>query len=99
MRITKFTHSCVRFERAGRVLVIDPGVWSEPGALIGADAVLVTHEHVDHIDVLRLAGLGVPVYAPTSATSSRKALTTRATRCSSPVHRCGRCSFPCRRPG
>jgi L-ascorbate metabolism protein UlaG (beta-lactamase superfamily) len=67
MRITKFTHSCVRLERAGRVLVIDPGVWSEPGALIGADAVLVTHEHVDHIDVLRLAGLGVPVYAPAEA--------------------------------
>jgi L-ascorbate metabolism protein UlaG (beta-lactamase superfamily) len=67
MRITKFTHSCVRFDRAGRVLVIDPGVWSEPGALVGADAVLVTHEHVDHVDVLRLAGLGVPVFAPAQA--------------------------------
>jgi L-ascorbate metabolism protein UlaG (beta-lactamase superfamily) len=67
MRITKFTHSCVRFEAAGRVLVIDPGIWSEPGALIGADAVLVTHEHVDHLDVLRLAGLGVPMYAPAEA--------------------------------
>jgi L-ascorbate metabolism protein UlaG (beta-lactamase superfamily) len=67
MRITKFTHSCVRLEDTGRVLVIDPGIWSEAGALIGADAVLVTHEHVDHIDVLRLAGLGVPVYAPAEA--------------------------------
>jgi hypothetical protein len=28
------------------VLVIDPGAWSEPQALIGADAVLVSHEHV-----------------------------------------------------
>lgn len=68
MRITKYTHSCVRLERDGRVLVIDPGVWSEPAALTGADAVLVTHEHADHIDVLRLAGLGVPVYAPADAT-------------------------------
>lgn len=67
MRITKYTHACVRLEREGRVLVIDPGVWSEPGALTGADAVLVTHEHADHIDVLRLAGLGVPVYAPADA--------------------------------
>jgi L-ascorbate metabolism protein UlaG (beta-lactamase superfamily) len=67
MRITKFTHSCVRFERSGRVLVVDPGIWSEPGALIGADAVLVTHEHVDHIDAFRLAGLGVPVFAPAGA--------------------------------
>ncbi|MGC4856986.1 hypothetical protein ACLQ24_27340 [Micromonospora sp. DT4] len=28
---------------------------------------LVTHEHTDHVDVLRLAGLGVPVYAPEGA--------------------------------
>lgn len=67
MRITKFTHACVRLEHEGRVVVIDPGVWSEPAALVGADAVLVTHEHADHIDVLRLAGLGVPVYAPADA--------------------------------
>ncbi|MFH8570957.1 MBL fold metallo-hydrolase [Streptomyces sp. NPDC017993] len=67
MRITKYTHACVRLEHEGRVLVIDPGTWSEPAALTGADAVLVTHEHTDHIDVLRLAGLGVPVYAPGEA--------------------------------
>src|SRR5689334_17986877 len=67
MRITKFTHACVRLEKAGRVLVVDPGMWSEAGGLLGADAVLVTHEHVDHVDPLRLAGLGVPVFAPEGA--------------------------------
>ncbi|WP_431954526.1 MBL fold metallo-hydrolase [Actinacidiphila sp. bgisy167] len=67
MRITKYTHACVRVEHEGRVLVIDPGEWSEPAALDGADAVLVTHEHSDHVDVLRLAGLGVPVHAPAGA--------------------------------
>jgi L-ascorbate metabolism protein UlaG (beta-lactamase superfamily) len=67
MRLTKYTHSCVRLEAGGRTLVVDPGIWSEPRALIGADAVLVTHEHVDHVDVLRLAGLGVPVFAPADA--------------------------------
>ncbi|SCG53369.1 MBL fold metallo-hydrolase [Micromonospora halophytica] len=67
MRITKYTHACVRIERDGRVLVVDPGTWSEPRALAGADAVLVTHEHTDHVDVLRLAGLGVPVFAPDDA--------------------------------
>ena len=67
MRITKYTHACIRLERDGRVLVIDPGTWSESAALTGADAVLVTHEHADHIDVERLAGLGVPVYAPAEA--------------------------------
>jgi len=67
MQLTKYTHACVRLEHEGRVLVIDPGEWSEPRALAGADAVLVTHEHADHIDVLRLRGLGVPVYAPADA--------------------------------
>jgi L-ascorbate metabolism protein UlaG (beta-lactamase superfamily) len=65
--ITKYTHACVRLEDHGNVLVIDPGTWTESAALIGANAVLVTHEHEDHIDVLRLAALGVPVYAPAGA--------------------------------
>jgi L-ascorbate metabolism protein UlaG (beta-lactamase superfamily) len=64
VRLIRYTHSCVRLEAGGRVLVIDPGVWSEPQALHGADAVLVTHLHSDHVDRLRLAGLDVPVYAP-----------------------------------
>ncbi|MFI5756088.1 MBL fold metallo-hydrolase [Streptomyces sp. NPDC051569] len=75
MRITKYTHACVRLEHHGRVLVVDPGTWSEPAALTGADAVLVTHEHADHVDVLRLAGLGVPVYAPAEANIPRLEVT------------------------
>ena len=67
MKLTRFTHSCVRVEQDGRVLVIDPGVWSEPRALRGADAVMVTHEHVDHVDVLRLLGAGLPVFGPAGA--------------------------------
>jgi len=66
-RIIRYTHSCVRIERDGAALVIDPGIWSEPSALRGADAVLITHEHSDHIDVPRLADLGAPVYAPADA--------------------------------
>ena len=50
MRITKFTHSCLRIEGAG-VLVVDPGELSERSSLAGADAVLLTHEHFDHISV------------------------------------------------
>jgi L-ascorbate metabolism protein UlaG (beta-lactamase superfamily) len=65
--LTRYTHSCVRLEHEGRVLVIDPGIWSEPRALRGADAVLVTHEHADHVDELRLRGSGLPVFAPAGA--------------------------------
>ena len=52
MKLTKYTHACVRLEKDSRVLVLDPGTFSETAeALAGADAVLVTHEHGDHIDV------------------------------------------------
>jgi L-ascorbate metabolism protein UlaG (beta-lactamase superfamily) len=51
MRLTKYGHSCVRIERDGAVLVIDPGEFSGREPLDGADAVLVTHEHPDHVDV------------------------------------------------
>ena len=55
MRVTKFSHSCVRIEGDGAVLVVDPGQFSERTALDGVDAVLVTHEHFDHLDVDALA--------------------------------------------
>lgn len=51
MLMTKFTHACVRLDKNGAVLVIDPGTFSEAAeALDGAMAVLITHEHADHLD-------------------------------------------------
>jgi L-ascorbate metabolism protein UlaG (beta-lactamase superfamily) len=52
MRLTKLGHACVRLDKGSGTLVIDPGgaAWSGPGALTGARAVLVTHEHPDHLD-------------------------------------------------
>lgn len=50
MRLTKLVHACVRLEKDQGALVIDPSAWAGPGALDGAGAVLVTHEHFDHFD-------------------------------------------------
>jgi L-ascorbate metabolism protein UlaG (beta-lactamase superfamily) len=54
MRLTNLGHACVRIEHDGRTMVIDPGGFSEPHAAVGADAVLITHEHPDHLDEARL---------------------------------------------
>jgi L-ascorbate metabolism protein UlaG (beta-lactamase superfamily) len=76
VRLRKYSHSCVRFEDGGRSLVIDPGGFSEAAdALAGADAVLITHEHVDHIDepALRAAAAahpGLPIWAPASVAAT-----------------------------
>ncbi|WP_329024709.1 MBL fold metallo-hydrolase [Streptomyces sp. NBC_00690] len=54
MELTKKKHACIRLEKDGAVLVIDPGAFSEQDAAEGADAVLITHEHPDHFDEGRL---------------------------------------------
>jgi L-ascorbate metabolism protein UlaG (beta-lactamase superfamily) len=54
MKLTKKGHACVRLEKDGRTLVIDPGTFSEEDAAVGAEAVLVTHEHLDHFNEDRL---------------------------------------------
>lgn len=52
MRIQKFTHACIRVEDGDHAIAIDPGSFSEIAeAIEGVSAILVTHEHADHIDV------------------------------------------------
>lgn len=57
MELIKHGHACVVFSDGDRRLVVDPGAFTEPSALDGATAVLITHEHADHFvpDRLRAA--------------------------------------------
>ena len=76
MELTKFTHSCVRLDDGDRTLVIDPGAFSEvEEALDGAQAVVVTHEHIDHLDVDRVRAAlqkdsRLRLFAPSSVTAT-----------------------------
>jgi L-ascorbate metabolism protein UlaG (beta-lactamase superfamily) len=61
MRLTKFGHSCIRVEHEGRTLVVDPGGFTAPEAVDGADAVVVTHQHPDHCDPTNLRRTDAPI--------------------------------------
>ena len=50
VQITHFRHSCVLLDTGSARLLIDPGAWSEGfESVTGLDAVLITHQHVDHL--------------------------------------------------
>jgi len=73
MELTKHEHACVAFEKEGASFVIDPGAFSPNAADIisGAEAVLLTHEHFDHVNEAAInaalaARPDLRVYAPAS---------------------------------
>lgn len=60
MQLTFHGHACVSLSLpdGGGTLVIDPGTFSDTAAaLTGAAAVLITHDHFDHVDVPTLVEL------------------------------------------
>jgi L-ascorbate metabolism protein UlaG (beta-lactamase superfamily) len=73
VKLTKHEHACVTFEKDGASFVIDPGIFSPNAAdiIAGASAVLITHEHFDHVSEVPLnealaTDADLRVYAPAS---------------------------------
>lgn len=58
MRLTKYEHACVLVEDEGARILIDPGTYSSGfETLTSLNAVLITHQHPDHVDHERLESL------------------------------------------
>ena len=58
MRLTKYGHSCLLVEEGPARILLDPGTLSGGfEELEGLTAVLVTHQHADHLDLQRLRRL------------------------------------------
>jgi L-ascorbate metabolism protein UlaG (beta-lactamase superfamily) len=58
MQITHLGHSCLLLEYDATRVLVDPGVFSSDFDFVeGLDAVFVTHQHPDHLDLERLPAL------------------------------------------
>ncbi|MCR2826112.1 MBL fold metallo-hydrolase [Microbacterium sp. zg.Y909] len=70
MRVTKHEHACLRLERDGKTIIIDPGSFTLPLTDVkNLVAIVLTHEHPDHwtpdhLDRLTALAPKVPIFAP-----------------------------------
>lgn len=51
MKVTKYGHACLLIEEGAAKILIDPGIWNPTPEVSGVGALLITHEHQDHIDI------------------------------------------------
>lgn len=73
MKIYKYLHSCILFEKNDYRLLTDPGKFSftegliDPGIFRDVSALIITHTHADHLDtdvLKKITGLsGAAIYA------------------------------------
>lgn len=55
MKLTKYQHACLVIEESAEVLVVDPGNLSDDfSSSTDITAVIITHEHPDHIDPAKI---------------------------------------------
>lgn len=60
MKITKFAHCSLLVEHNGARLLTDPGNYTDAqNSLANLDAILITHEHADHLHIPNLEALRV----------------------------------------
>lgn len=57
MKITKLGHACLIVEEGGAKFLIDPGSWNREPQDTGINAILITHEHADHMDTGQIQGV------------------------------------------
>lgn len=58
MKLTKYEHACFAVEKDGKLLVVDPGVFTtDLESPENVSAIVVTHEHPDHFDPAALGAL------------------------------------------
>lgn len=57
MKITKFGHCCLLIEEGEAKFLTDPGAFCDTPAVTALDAILITHEHPDHIHMPALAAV------------------------------------------
>ena len=58
MELTHFGHACILIQTATTRLLFDPGTLSADFESVkGLDAIVITHQHADHLDLARLPAL------------------------------------------
>lgn len=68
--LTKHHHACVTLASGDTRILVDPGSLGEAPSIEGIDAILITHDHFDHVRpelIAQALAEGIPVWLPADA--------------------------------